>query len=255
MNSRMLIIPSIDVSRRKVVRIKRHELAGSIESFTPVEAAKYWEREGAERLHLIDIDGAKEGRLVNLDIIWEITSNIEIPVQVGGGVRTPNDVRKLAKIGASAVIYRPRPLVDPRKLGEFRKFPNLIIAVDILEDGTPRGYDGKVEVSELGRWIGEVLYRSMSRGVLITDVAVEGLETGPRIELLESIVEEIYGYLDTGTDGFGYMSRDIKEIIYAGGVSEIEDLMELSSIGFTGCVIGSALYSGKLNLMEVMKYV
>lgn len=227
----MMVLPAVDILGGKVV-----QLVGGVpgtEKVTlpdPVEVAVRWRDLGAPGLHLIDLDAAL-GRGSNLRYVEEIIQALDIPVQVGGGVRSSGLVDHLLNLGAAAVIVGTRAIMDPRWLEETaRSHPGkIILAMDVRE--------GKVQIKgwrepvmrTVDQILGEIEGVPLA-GVLHTDVDVEGREEGISVGRIADFVR-----------------RCPHPVIVSGGVSDMSDIRALSSLNIKAVVVGSALYSGRLD--------
>lgn len=233
------IYPAVDIKGGRCVRLYQGDLAKeTIYYEKPWEAAMSWEDKGASYLHVVDLDGAAQGELVNLEAVGEILARVNIPVQCGGGVRSRDDIERLLSVGVSRVVLGTRALEEP----EF--------AVEVLAE-----YGSRVIVSVDTR---------------LGEVAVGGwLEATPRS--LEDIMEHLAAcgaeriiHTDIARDGTlgGYDTRAVSMLLHrgmgviaAGGISSIADLAELKELmggGIEGAVIGKALYSGALDLVAAL---
>jgi len=233
MRSNFLVIPSIDISMGKVVRIKQHRVIGFENRLEdPVKAASFWADRGANRLHIIDIDGSKAGHPVNVDTVQKISKTVTSAIQVGGGVRNPKDALLLKSAGADFVIYRPR-VSDKKNLESFKGIEGIILGLDIVRWPS---------LNQLSSNLLSALSATGAKSFLLCDVSVEGTSRGPRFDLLESLLKSL--------DAKGEIFKGV-ERIYAGGVSSMKDIEGLSSIGFSAAVVGAALYQGSLELGDV----
>lgn len=233
------IYPAVDIKEGRCVRLYQGDLKReTVFSENPLEMALHWEREGASYLHVVDLDGAAEGAPMNLEIIGEIIREVEIPVQVGGGIRRERDIELLLSMGASRVVLGTKALEEPRfmkkvvgKYGE-----KAIISVDTR--GDKLGIKGWTKDS--ARSIREVVEHLLDFGakhIIHTDIESDGTMEGCRIDTLKP-------FMDRGVG-----------IIAAGGIStreDIEALKELSSRGIEGVIIGRALYCGCVLLPEIL---
>ena len=236
----MRVIPAIDLMNGKIVRLSRGDpnTAKVYEQWgTPVQVALRWKIQGATRLHIIDLDAAF-GRGDNISAISEITRASGLPIQVGGGIRTVEKAKGLVKSGIDQVILSSLAFSDPETVSQLRKtfhFDPVIVALD--------NKDGKVMVDGWKKQthftISEALSKFTALGVrrfLITSIAKDGLLSGPDIE----IIREACNYPGI-------------EVIAAGGISKISDLIELKRAGANGVVVGKALYENRFTLAEAIK--
>ncbi|OHD56935.1 MAG: 1-(5-phosphoribosyl)-5-[(5-phosphoribosylamino)methylideneamino]imidazole-4-carboxamide isomerase [Spirochaetes bacterium GWF1_51_8] len=238
----MLIIPAVDIKDRKCVRLVRGDPQfETVYSTEPVFQAKYWEREGAKRLHIVDLDGAFEGKTKNLDIIQRIVEEVNIVVQVGGGIRDNRIIRALKNRGVHKIVIGTAAVENRKFIKNLCKTEpeSIIIAIDahdgfVVKKGwkevtDKRAVDLVKELEEYG--VQEVIY---------TDINRDGTLEGPNYDSIETMltVTEI-------------------PIIVSGGVSSLDDLKRLTQYendGLRGVIIGKALYEGRFKLSEALKF-
>ncbi|KYH38694.1 MAG: 1-(5-phosphoribosyl)-5-[(5-phosphoribosylamino)methylideneamino] imidazole-4-carboxamide isomerase [Candidatus Hecatellales archaeon B24] len=235
----MEVIPSVDVKNGKCVKLVRGKPgSGRIISEDPVEAALEWERLGARRLHLVDLDAALYGGRGNREVILEIVRRVSIPVEVGGGVRSLQDAGEILRAGAQWIIFGTAAFKNPGavyKTVETYGAERVMVAIDSA--------GGKVLVEGWTGYASASLFEALKTyerlgiyAFLYTDVAVEGTLEGVRLERVRRLVE-----------------ASSQPIIYAGGVSSLEDLERLKGTGVIGVVVGRALYDGRFTLEEAEK--
>lgn len=235
----MEVIPAIDLLGGRCVRLYQGDYArATVYDADPVETARRWERMGARRVHVVDLDGARAGEPRNLDIIRRIAGAVSVPVQTGGGIRSLDAVREALSAGADRVMLGTAAAREPRVVldacAEFGE-DAVVVAVD--------SRDGRVAVSG---WTDESdvratdLIRRMSaagvRTFLCTDIARDGALQGPNCELMRELA---------GIAGGG--------VIAAGGIAAVEHLAALAETGVGGAVIGKALYTGDIDLAEAIR--
>ncbi|MFH1552138.1 MAG: 1-(5-phosphoribosyl)-5-[(5-phosphoribosylamino)methylideneamino]imidazole-4-carboxamide isomerase [Candidatus Omnitrophota bacterium] len=236
----MKIIPAVDIIGGKTVRLEQGRYDRQLNyEVTPVEAARQWESMGAEMIHVVDLDGAREGRPVNLDVVKEITRAVNIPVEVGGGFRKQIDIKDALDHGVKRVVIGSRALkeMDFARdcLESFRE--QVILSVDA------KGFKPCVEgwEKEVDLDFFDTLKKFISFGageIIYTDIQKDGMLTGPSTESLKEILTEV----------------DVN-IISAGGVKTLEHIRELKKLerlGLSGVIIGRALYEGTINLKEAI---
>lgn len=237
----MKVIPSIDLKDRKSVKLVRGVPGTGLKiPDEPIKLAAYWEREGAEILHIIDLDGAIKQRETNKEIIKQIFREVSIPVEVGGGIRSKEDVLRILNLGARWVIMGTKAIENPEflvELLESTSSTNLIVALDAKGGKiVTRGWTVKTRLG-----IPEAIRkfdRFRPAAYLCTNVAIEGTMTGIDFEEMERIV----GCTET-------------PIIYSGGVSSLKDLRVLKEVGVYAAVVGMALYKGVFTLREAQEVV
>lgn len=235
----MKIIPSIDLRDGKSVKLVKGVPGTGIKvSDDPVKLAAYWQEQGAEILHVIDLDAAIENKKTNRDIIKRIIQNVSIPVEVGGGIRSKEDALELAHAGAQWIITGTAAIRDPEFIAQLlESIPpeKLIVALD-AKGGRVVTHGWVVETSlavteAIGRFS-----RFKPAAYLCTNIAVEGMMAGIEIEEMREIV-----------------SSTETPIIYSGGVSSLNDLAAIRNAGVYATVIGMALYKGIFTLREAQE--
>ncbi len=237
----MILFPAIDIQQGKVVRLKQGKFDQVTEySHDPTEAAQRWESEGAQWLHVVDLDGAKNGRVTNWDALEKIARSVKIPIQVGGGIRTEEDVKRLLSIGMQRVIFGTRAITDPLALKEMiHEWPEHVAVSIDASNGmvTKLGWTEKTQVEAVS--FAKQLEHDGLRCLIYTDIARDGMLTGPNIEALRHILRAVS-----------------VDVIASGGISNIDDikaLLQLESEGLYGAITGRALYEGTLDLKEALE--
>jgi phosphoribosylformimino-5-aminoimidazole carboxamide ribotide isomerase len=239
----MEVIPAIDLLDGKCVRLYQGDYdRAKTFSENPVEVARNWVEQGATRLHLVDLDGAKQGKSINLTTIEAIVRAIDIPVQVGGGLRDRSAVAQLLSLGVQRIILGTVAVEQPELVTELcQEFPQqIVIGIDARNGKVAtRGW---LETSEVAAT--ELAQRMAGQGaaaIIYTDIHRDGTLTGPNLEALKELSRAI----------------DIP-VIASGGVSSITDLLSLlslESLGVTGAIVGRAIYTGEVNLKEAVQAV
>lgn len=234
----MVIYPAIDIKDRACVRL----VQGAYNNMTiyeknPVKVALKWESIGAEILHLVDLDGARDGLRINQSVIKEIVDKVKIPVQIGGGIRDTEGVETYLNMGVSKVIIGTAAIKNPQWLKEIiQEYDDrIIVSID-----AKKGFiatDGWESISKIRavEYIKELKSFGLKR-IVYTDIEKDGMLEGPNFNIYQELKDEV----------------DI-EIIASGGITSLEDIQRLREIGLYGAIIGKALYDGKLNLEEVLK--
>ena len=230
------VFPAIDLRGGLCVRLKQGDFERQKEyDADPVERAREWERRGAGAIHVVDLDGAKEGRPVQLDLIGRMAAAVDVPVQVGGGVRTLEDLRSVTASGASRVVMGTAAVLDRelrlRAVDELG--PSLVVAVD-ARDGVvaTHGWEHTSGVDVLD--LAEELFDDGVATVLHTDVARDGMDAGPALEATAAVAAII-------------------PAIASGGVRGARDVAALTNVpGVAGAIVGTALYEGQVTLEELL---
>jgi len=237
----MLIIPAIDIKEGRCVRLTEGRFE-DVEIFSddPVMMAAKWADKGAQILHVVDLDGARYGRLTNIPILKQIIEEVDIPVQVGGGIRNYRDVKSLIDLGASRVIlgtilWKDKTLA--KKL--FEVFSEKIIAGIDARDGyvAIEGWQNITSVDVLD-FAGE-MERLGVRRIIYTDIKRDGTLKGPNVANIKRIIKKLN-----------------IPLIVSGGIASLTDIKELKkfeALGIEGIIIGKALYKGTILLEEALK--
>ncbi|MBN1900698.1 1-(5-phosphoribosyl)-5-[(5-phosphoribosylamino)methylideneamino]imidazole-4-carboxamide isomerase [Candidatus Sumerlaeota bacterium] len=237
----MQIIPAIDLMEGQCVRLTQGKKESKvIYSSHPVEVALKWEAMGAQRLHIVDLDGAFSGRPQNSNAIQDIRTAVSMKIEVGGGVRTPDDIRKYLDMEIDHVILGTRAFQDRKWLKE---------QVDLFKDRIIVGLDAKGGMVASQGWtvtetmpatdFARELVTIGVESIIYTDIARDGMLTGPNLSSLSRIAETI----------------DI-DIIASGGIhaiGDIEKIIALQKPNITGVITGKALYEKTLDLKEAIK--
>lgn len=229
----MLIYPAIDLLEGRCVRLRQGRFAeATVYSDDPVAVARGFVDRGAEALHIVDLEGARLGKARNLDWIYRIRETVPVPMQVGGGVRSFALAARLFKAGIERVVLGTAAAEDPRLLRKLLEAyaPDRVAAALDLRGGrlAIEGWE-----TEAQRGLDDVLAELRSAGcrwVVCTDVARDGTLSGAGQEPAAAVMAQ----------GF--------QVIVAGGVAGLEDITRIRAAGAAGCIIGSALYEGRLTL-------
>ncbi len=236
----MDIIPAIDLKGGKCVRLfQGRRDQGTVFSNQPWEVARRWEGEGAQRLHVVDLDGAFFGRPIHQGEIERIVSSVGIPVQVGGGLRTVAAMRRYASMGVDRFVLGTMAQRDSEFVREAcNEFPSKVLASVDAMDGKV-AVEGWEEVTPVGAVsLGRRLEGEGIAAIVFTDIGRDGTEKGLNLEQTRKFAERV----------------DIP-VIAAGGVSslqDIKDLLLMEDLGVAGVIIGKALYSGTILLKEAL---
>src|SRR3989338_4173875 len=237
----MIIFPAIDIKNGKVVRLFQGKFDEVTEySGDPLVVAQKWQQKGAQWLHVVDLDGAKTGEMRNRDAIIEIAKRVSVPVQVGGGIRSREDIQRLIDGGVARVILGTRVISDHNFLIEALGLWKKKIAVSLdCADGfvAQRGWTERSKVKAIDFVKG--LAGLHLACLIYTDIVRDGMLTGPDTVGLRALLS----------------MTDIP-IIASGGVASIEDLKKLRALepeGLLGAIVGKAIYEGRLNLEEAIR--
>ncbi len=239
----MEVIPAIDLLDGKCVRLYQGDYERSeIFNDNPVTVARSWAEQGATRLHVVDLDGAKEGKTTNLAAIEAIVAAIAIPVQVGGGLRDRASIARLLNLGVQRGILGTVAVEQPELVQELcQEFPEqIVVGIDARQGKVAtRGW---LETSEvLATDLAQRMAVAGAAAIIYTDIHRDGTMSGPNIEALRELASAI----------------EIP-IIASGGVSSLTDLLALLALeplGVTGAIVGKAIYTGDVNLTEAVQAV
>lgn len=237
----MEVIPAIDVIGGKCVRLKWGNFSSvKVYEKDPLKMARIFEKTGLKRLHLIDLEGAKEEKIKNWKTIEKIAKSTNLKIEFGGGVREERDIKKLLNLGINKVILGSLVLKEPSKFKKIlKKFGDkIIVAVDIL--GKRICYRGWQERSKtnLGLFLKNLIDLGI-KTIIYTDIKRDGTLRGPNFSLYRELVSKFPKL----------------EIIASGGIRDKEDLKRLSKIGLAGAIIGKAIYEKKISLYELKSMV
>jgi len=233
----MEVIPAIDILDGKCVRLFQGDYdKETVFSDYPIDIAKRWESYGAQRLHLIDLDGAKNGKPINQSTIVEISQSVDIPIQVGGGIRDFRTVEKYIQDGIDRVIVGTAAVRDPdliSKTIEIFGEESVMVSID-AKDGVV-AVDGWIKSSNISVFdlMDDIVDTGLKR-FMYTDISRDGTLSEPNYGSIEDILE--YSPM---------------KMLAAGGISSIDDLNKLKIIGVEGAIVGRAIYTGDIVLSEV----
>ncbi len=236
----MIVYPAIDIYQGKAVRMTRGDFS-TVEQVapSPLEAAKRLVNEGAEWLHVVDIDGARTGKPANLEAIRQIANRFTVRIQAGGGIRDFDTAEAFAEAGASRIVVGTAAVEDPELIGRLvdRFADGMAVSVDARNGFiTTAGWTETTDVRAV-----DLMQRLAIVGVPIviyTNVSVDGTLQGIDIPTLESVARAFGG-----------------DIIYAGGIGSLDDIKALGRLrhrGIRGVVVGRALYLGKFSLRDAI---
>ena len=233
----MLIIPAIDILGGKCVRLTEGVFGSeTVYNEDPVAQAKTFEQQGAEWIHVVDLDGARAGRPVNTSVIERIVDSVSAKIQVGGGVRSVGMAKKFLAAGvARVVVGSAMTLGRQTALAFFDAFGEKVAAGIDTRDGMV-AVDGWTGISEHeGQAFAVSLAELGCRCIVFTDIDRDGKLEGPNIQAVAQLVEGL----------------DVP-VIASGGVSSLDDLAALRDAGAAGAIVGKALYEGRLTLQDAL---
>lgn len=241
----MQIIPAIDIRGGKCVRLDQGDYdRETVFDDNPASVAERWQAQGARRLHVVDLDGAREGRPVNGDAVSRVLAAVSVPVQVAGGVRDIKTVQEHLDAGTDRVVLGTTAIKDPGALldmiAQFRD--RIVISVD-ARDGVVRteGWMERSDVDALD------MVRDLSeigvRRIVYTDISADGMLEGPNFAAIAQLLDVVSGLISPVA------------VIAAGGISSVDHVRELARLGVHGAIVGKALYTGALDLGEALNAV
>ena len=231
------LIPAIDIIGGQCVRLTKGDYdQKTVYRDSPAEVAKEFEQIGFKRLHVVDLDGAKSKHIVNSEVLRRVTTDTQLVVDFGGGIKTDEDIKKAFVAGASMVTIGSIAVTDPDLfMGWLEKYgaEHIILGADVRH--------GKISINGWKEDSAEDLLPFLKKyvdagvkNVLCTEISKDGTLTGPAIELYQSIMAAYPGL----------------HLIASGGVSSIDDIKALEAAGIPAVVFGKAIYEGKINLNE-----
>ena len=235
------IIPAIDLINGKCVRLTKGDYAQQkVYNEHPVEVAKAFEDAGITRLHMVDLDGAKAGKLTNLKVLESVASATKLVIDFGGGIKKINDVESVFNAGASIATIGSLAVKQPELLEEWlMEFGSdrFLVGADVLDEKIKIGgwlEDGGIQIFE---FIGKMIGLGVTN-IFCTDISKDGAMQGPSVDLYKRIIAD----------------HPEIHLIASGGVTTIDDLTELRSIGCKAAIVGKAIYEGNISLEQIQKF-
>ncbi len=234
----MIIYPAIDIINGKCVRLQQGSYSEvTVFGDSPAEMALKWESQGAQYLHVVDLDAARSGNTENHGIIKQIAKTLRIPVQIGGGIRSLETVEGLISGGLSRVILGTSAVNDQEMLKtalkEYRE--KIVVGID-AKDGMVaiHGWEQTSDLSAIA--FAKKVEELGAKTVIYTDISRDGMLKGPNIQAMSQMAKAV---------GIA--------VIASGGVSCIKDISDLKTTGVSGVIVGKALYTGNLELKAAIK--
>lgn len=236
------IIPAIDIMNGKCVRLSQGDFqTQKIYSESPVDVAKEFEAAGIKRLHMVDLDGAKRGSVVNIGVLENVASSTNLIIDFGGGIKTTSDAEKVFNAGASIINIGSIAIKQPDIVVEWiEKFgaEKILLGADVKNEKIViNGWQQSTQINIID-YLKDWSSKKMNN-IFCTDVSKDGLLQGASIELYKKILQALPNI----------------HLTASGGVSSIKDVEELEAIGCSGVIIGKALYEGKIKLNELKKFI
>jgi phosphoribosylformimino-5-aminoimidazole carboxamide ribotide isomerase len=233
----MQVIPAIDLRGGHCVRLRQGDFdQETIFGDDPAAMAQRWESEGAARIHLVDLDGAKAGHPVNVDAVRQIVARIRVPCQLGGGIRDEATIAAWLEAGIERVVVGTQALRDPEWFGRMAEaYPDrLLLGID-ARDGRV-ATQGWLETSSITALTLARQFDALPiAGIVYTDIARDGTLEGPNLEAIGAMAEAVRS-----------------PVIASGGVGTLEDLARLATLPVAGCIVGRALYDGRFSLRSAI---
>jgi phosphoribosylformimino-5-aminoimidazole carboxamide ribotide isomerase len=233
----MQIWPAIDLRDGKCVRLQQGDYdRETIFGDDPASMARHWVEQGAECLHLVDLDGARTGHLQNRESIAAIVKAVTVTCEVGGGIRDLETITDLLDLGVARLIVGTKALKEPEWFRDVcRRFPGrMVLGIDarkgrVATDGWQKA--SEVSATRLAHdFSGEPI-----AAIVYTDITTDGMLAGPNLEAMDE------------------MRRAVQvPVVASGGVTTVTDIAQLAQLGMAGCIVGRSLYEGRLNLAEAI---
>jgi len=234
------VIPAIDIKGGQCVRLYQGDYDREVVfSIDPLEVALKWQAAGAPRLHVVDLDGAREGEPRNLPVIREIAGVIQVPVQLGGGIRNIETVAEVLKAGIDRVVLSTAAVENAELVKEAcrRYRESVVVSVDAREGNVAiRGWQQETELRAVA-FIRTMLGLGVRR-FIYTDITRDGTLTEPNFTAIQEVVEAAR-----------------VPVVAAGGISSLSHLKMLGKLGVEGAIVGKALYTGDINLRQALKEI
>ena len=235
----MKLYPAIDLKDGKCVRLKQGEFKDiTVYCEEPYKVAKYFEQNGAGFIHLVDLDGALQGFSVNEAAIKKIVSSVSIPCELGGGIRTMEDIERVLSYGIYRVIIGTKAVKNPEFVREaVARFGAERIVVGVDAKNGMVAIEGWEQVSDKTALSLCLMMKEMGvESIVYTDISKDGMLMGPNVSMTKELTEK------TGLN-----------IIASGGVSSMDDLRNLASAGIKGAIIGKAIYENRVKVDEAVE--
>ncbi|TWT39767.1 1-(5-phosphoribosyl)-5-[(5-phosphoribosylamino)methylideneamino]imidazole-4-carboxamide isomerase [Blastopirellula retiformator] len=234
----MQIWPAIDLRGGKCVRLQQGDYnRETVFGDDPADMAKRWVEQGAECLHLVDLDGAKDGQVSNRDAIAQILKAVDIPCELGGGIRDEETIKTLLDLGMSRLVIGSKAVREPDWFEEMcTRYPDkLALGID-ARDGLA-ATDGWLETSNVSAITLAQKYEHLPiAAVIYTDIATDGMMAGPNVPAMAE------------------MKASIRfPVVASGGVTTVEDVTQLAAAGLDGAIVGRTLYEGKMTVSAAVE--
>ena len=233
----MQVIPAIDLRGGRCVRLRQGDFdQETVFGDDPAAMAARWESEGAARIHLVDLDGAKSGRPVNVEAVMRIVERVKVPCQLGGGLRDQETIATWLGSGVDRVVVGTQALRDPDWFARMAEtYPGrLILGLD-ARDGRV-ATEGWLDISSVQALTLARQFDDLPlAGIIYTDIARDGTLEGPNVQAIAALAEAVK-----------------TPVVASGGVGELQDLVRLAALPIAGCIVGRALYEGRFSLADAI---
>ncbi|NLS96928.1 MAG: 1-(5-phosphoribosyl)-5-[(5-phosphoribosylamino)methylideneamino]imidazole-4-carboxamide isomerase [Planctomycetaceae bacterium] len=234
----MEIWPAIDLRGGKCVRLRQGDYGQeTVFGDDPAAMARRWADQGGRHLHLVDLDAARDGSSANLASVRAIIEAIDIPCELGGGVRSEQRIVELLEIGLARLVVGTRALKEPEWFRQVcRQFPGrLVLGIDARSGMVAT--DGWLETSQTSAVeLARQFESEPIAAIVYTDIATDGMMAGPNVEAMAEMQRSV----------------DVP-VVASGGVTTVDDVRRLAEAGMAGCIIGRALYEGTIDLKEALQ--
>ena len=232
-----MVLPAVDIRGGRCVRLHQGRLDRETVYFDrPADAARRWADLGAEMIHVVDLDGSFEGRPANFDAIAELVAEVDVPIDLGGGIRTDETVARYLDIGVERLAIGTKALRDPEWLRSLcERHPGRIVA-DIGARGGRVAVQGWSEASDVDAIeFAQSLDGFGLRAIVFTDAATDGALRGPNLAALRRVAEAVE-----------------TPVVASGGISTLDDVRAVAALGVEALIIGKALFDGAIELPAAM---
>lgn len=234
----MQIWPAIDIRDGRCVRLQQGDYdRETVFDDNPAEVAQQWVQQGAECLHLVDLDGARDGQIVNRTVIAEIVSSVKVPCQLGGGIRDESSIMKLLDLGVRRLVLGTKAIEDGNWFRQMaHRYPDqLVLGIDARNGNVAT--DGWLKTSQTSATeLAKMFQPEPILAIVYTDIQCDGMLKGPNVDAMAEMKSAVSC-----------------PVIASGGVATREDVRRLAEAGMDGCIIGRALYEGRVSLQDALE--
>ncbi len=234
----MQIWPAIDIRGGRCVRLQQGDYdRETVFDDNPVNVARQWLEQGAECLHLVDLDGARDGQIVNQTVIAAIVSNVDVPCQLGGGIRDEFSIKTLLGLGVRRLVLGTKAIEDAEWFRQMaQSYPDqLVLGIDARNGSVAT--DGWLKTSSTSATeLARAFEADPIAGIVYTDIQRDGMLKGPNLGAMAEMKSAVSC-----------------PVIASGGVATRDDVRKLAEVGMDGCIIGRALYEGRVSLQDALQ--